>query len=230
MKSFPLSLPKEILLLFFLLISFLSTHSQNWERGSGVGYIKYGGSALFGTHTSSPEVKETIGIGPFLSTQFGAYLPIKSFTQNFTLGAKIGLKFDYTWGSTGQFTPQEGILLNTPNYLTLRLGAGSNKNNTSKIGIGTGIGYNYSFLTLDVRDDNPDDGSYMYGAANFLLEVIFDYGRRSLFNNVLLRFETQIFNHKTTNRLESNNITYGYEFRHSTISLIFFTNSLRLFN
>jgi hypothetical protein len=229
LKNFPLSIPKEFLFLFFLLSSF-NTHSQNWERGSGVGYIKYGGSALFGTNTNSPELKETIGIGPFLSAQFGAYLPIKSFTQNFTLGANIGVKFDYTWGSTGQYTPQQGILLHSPNYLTLRLGAGSNKNNTSKIGIGAGIGYRYSFLILGVRDDNPDDGTYKYGSANFLIELIFDYGRRSLFNNVLLRFETQVLKHKTTNRLESHNLTYGYEFSHSSISLIIFTNSLRLFN
>lgn len=218
-------------LLALILASVNIAYSQSWEVGGSYLSVKTDGHTLIRDHnTNELNLAEVEGNISFICASGGINMPLYNFTNEVSLGVQASglLGAAVSYGGDGKAPQPPGFIISTPAYLTFRAGAGSNRNSRLPVGLGLGLGYQYTGLVAEAINDSPDDrGFYHLAAPGAMIEVAFDFGRRSFskyinLDNVKFRYEQQLGKVRKNYYDESLNLGYGYNFTQSNISLVYF--------
>lgn len=221
----------SFLLPALILASISSAYAQSWEIGGSYLSVKINGHTLIRDHnTNELGLSDVEGSISFLCASGGLNVPLYNFTDEISLGLQASglLGAGITYGGDGKAPQLPGFNIGIPAYLTFRAGAGSNRNSRLPVGLGLGLGYQYTAIVAEAINDSPDDqGFYHMTAPAAMIEVAFDFGRRSFskyinLDNVKFRYEQQLGKVRKNYYDESLNLAYGYNFRQSNISMVYF--------
>jgi len=149
----------------------------------------------------------------------GIHLPIYNITDEMNLGIQANIIIGALGGKSHNGLNGPGLSFYIPAYLTYNFGAGSSIDSDLPIGFGFGIGYQYSLYAFSTTSSTNDNGIYSYHKPTLMLQITDLWS----FDNLLIRFETQLGGKQYIEK-EYKGLSYGYDFIHSTFSLIIYTN------
>lgn len=215
----------KISIILFLLFLSVSSFAQRFEYGVGLQYLRLEGKSIVEKFTlSGPNIdtvytRDAFSNLAFFTVGLGGDVPIYKITDEMNISIQANINVGFLVFSHSQYAlSQPGVNFYAPAYLTYNWGSASSRSSSKLFGVALGLGYQFSGYLLDKAAPYGDDsGVYHYAAPSILVEVS-DFG---LFDNVILRFETQLGGSYLIEK-EYKNVPYGYSFYQSTLSFIIY--------